>query len=152
MSPLERWLKRAASFVVHGGAWRLRGYETTVLQAAMKSLSAADAEVLEQQLKSLEHLKRLHGDRMVTFYFFDAERLPRISLLAPEHCIAQFRIKSPQIDGLRASVITHQGLLSSLEFSKTPQPLAAAAAFELLPAPTRPRKDLASEVDREEHP
>lgn len=152
MNPLGRWLKRAASFVVHGGAWTLRDYESSILQAAAGTLSAADAAVLQTQLQALEHLKREHADRMVTFYFFDAARLPRISLLAPELCIAQFRIQGAGSRKLRASVVTHEGLLSSLEFSSAPKLLSAAAGLDLQPVRPRVRSTLADDIDHEEHP
>jgi hypothetical protein len=150
--PLRRWLQRAASLAVHGGAWQLRAYESRILQAAADSLPAADAAVLRTQLQALEHLKRLHADRMVTFYFFDAAQLPRISLAGPELCIAQFRVKAAGIEGLRASVVTHLGLLSSLEFSSSPAGLSAVAGFELLPVRGRKRSTVADDIDREEHP
>jgi hypothetical protein len=144
-------LRRAAGFLIHGGSWTLRPYETRVIDETKSLLSATDARALEAQLDSLDHVKRTHADRMLTFYFQQAPALPKLADRSTEHCLARFRL-SAGAAALTAQVFSHRGLLSSIEFAKDPKPLAGAAVLAVarLP-PGKKATSLADQIDAEEH-
>lgn len=75
---MRRWLTRTWNSLIYGGSTRLRSYEAAILETLIASLGRSDAEAVRAQLAGLDHVKRLHRDRMVTFYFNQRKRPPRI--------------------------------------------------------------------------
>ena len=151
MTSAGRLFQRAVSFLVHGGAFSLRDYESRILEAAAASLSVEDRAALQAQLQDLEHLKRLHADRMVTFYFFDRARLPLLSERGGSFCLAAFELRAGSGSKLRASVFSHEGILSSLEFKQPPLALAKAEGFEVKLVARKAARSLSQSLDDEEH-
>lgn len=144
-------LRRAAGFLIHGGSWTLRPYETRVIDETKALLSPADARALAAQLDSLDHVKRTHSDRMLTFYFQHGPTLPKLADGSTELCLARFRLGTGAA-ALTAQVFAHRGLLSSIEFAKDPKPLAGGAALAVarLP-PSKKASSMADQIDAEEH-
>src|SRR5690349_18715120 len=97
----------------------MRDYERRVLDFAGELLSPEDRRALGKQLAGLDHLKRLHGGRMVTFYYGKPAALPPLSDVGLEQKLATVLLETGQ-ERIRARVVSHRGLLSSLEFSKSP--------------------------------
>lgn len=121
-----RKLHRLGTFLLYGGSARIRRYEESVLARVQEELSAVEGRrALASQLESIDHLKRLHQNRMVTFYFYNKDHLKRLGNVAPNHRLMTFRLS---IDSIKMTVVvmTHLGLLSSLEFSKDPGVLRSA--------------------------
>lgn len=143
-------IRRAAGYLVHGGSWTIRPYETQVLDTLKSTLARSDVEALEAQLARLDHVKRLHADRMVTFYFQDAAALPRLSQGGDAQCLLRLRIEG---DGRKLSVeiFAHRGLLSSMEFDKSPTDLRSSAALRIRPVKSRSAPGIAAEIDKTEH-
>lgn len=143
--------RRLVSWLVYGGSRTVRDYERRVLDFVGDLLSPEDRHALEAQLDGLDHLKRLHGDRMVTFHYEEPAALPPLSNEGLEQKLATILLDTGQ-EKVRATVVSHRGLLSSLEFSKSPtglegQPLRLAIVTR------KPGKDgdLAREIDAMEH-
>lgn len=147
---MRRWLTRLWNSLIYGGSTRLRSYEGAVLEALIASLGPSDAEAVRAQVASLDHVKRLHRDRMVTFYFYQPKRLPRMENRGEALHAGAFRISGGSIS-LTAVVFAHRGLLSSLEFTKAPAGLEHAEAM-VEPVRTNGRgRSLAAKIDRMEH-
>ena len=144
--------RRLVSWLVYGGSRTLRDYEQRVLDFVAESLSAEDRHALAEQLAGLDHLKRLHGDRMVTFYFERPEALPLLSNEGLEQKLATVLLEAGR-KRVRATMVSHRGRLSSLEFSKSPTDLEGQP-LRLSFDPGKPGKDgdLAREIDAIEHP
>lgn len=150
MSGAGRLVRRLLGFVVHGGSWQLRPYETLILDGLKKGLPESDVAALAAQLSNLDHVKRLHADRMVTFYFFDKEQLPRLSTQEPAFCAARFRLGKGD-SATTASVYLHLGVLSSIEFTKPPSGIARQAQLDLKPVAPRRARSVVDDIDAEEH-
>ena len=147
---MKRWLTRIWNSLLYGGSTRLRSYEGAVLEALIASLGPTDAAALRAQLAGLDHVKRLHRDRMVTFYFYQPKRLPRIENRGEALHLGAFRISGGSI-ALTAVVFAHRGLLSSLEFTKAPAGLEhVEVVVETIRAKER-SPSLATRIDRTEH-
>lgn len=147
---LRRMITRLGTFLLYGGTQRLAGYERAILDHLEGSIAESDRETLRSQLGNLDHIKRLHDGRMVTFYFFDSGHLPRLKDIGDEVCIAAYRLSTKDIKPT-VRVVTHKGLLSSLEFSKSPRGLDDKALV-LSPAQASKRsRSIAEVVDRMEH-
>jgi len=147
---LKRALTRIWTFLVYGGSTHLRTYEKLLLDSILIALDSSDAAAIRAQLASLDHIKRQHNDRMVTFHFFEADRLPRISNRDGEHRLATYQLSG---EAIKATVVlfSHRGLLSSLEFSKTPRALEGKhVAMESAKAKGR-AFSLPQTIDRSEH-
>jgi hypothetical protein len=147
---MRRWLTRFWNSLVYGGSTRLRSYEGAVLEALIASLGPSDAAAVRAQLAGLDHVKRLHRDRMVTFYFYQPKRLPPIENRGEALHVGAFRISGGS-NSLTAVVFAHRGLLSSLEFTKAPAGLEHA---EVIVEPVRTKgsgPSLATKIDRIEH-
>ena len=146
-----RTVRRLLSWLLYGGTTTLRDYETRILDHVSASLSTDnDRAALASQLRNLNHLKRLHQDRMVTFYFDDSESLRRLSNMSPAHQIGVAVLEKDR-ESTTAKVVSHRGLLSSMEFTRSPTQFQHAS-FQLADS-RRPGKaiDLPSQIDAEEH-
>lgn len=146
---LYRKFQRLGTFLLYGGSTRIRGYEESILKRVQEELSAVeDRQALASQLESLDHLKRLHQDRMVTFYFYNRDGLKRLGNVASDHRLMTFRVS---IDSIKMTVVvmTHLGLLSSLEFSKGPAVLRSADLR--IERTWDPSSSLVAEIDTAEH-
>lgn len=143
-------IRRAAGYLVHGGSWTVRPYETQTLDSLKSTLSRGDVEALDAQFARLDHVKRLHDDRMVTFHFQAAAGLPRLSRDGEAQCLARFRIEGGERK-LGVEVFAHRGLLSSLEFDKSPTDLRQASSLRIQPVKPRSKPGISAEIDRTEH-
>lgn len=144
-------LRRIWTWLIYGGSRVVRDYERVILDFVSSTLSSDDREALATQLANLDHLKRLHADRMVTFYFPDSLRVKKLSDINPERVMARLALKT-QRTVVKAKVVSHEGLLSSIEFAKSPTHLQGAEVqLEALPKPRGKEWDLPSELDAEEH-
>ena len=142
--------RQLVSWLVYGGSRTLRDYERRALDFAGESLSPEDRRALAAQLAGLDHLKRLHGDRMVTFYYREPAALPRLSNEGLEQKLATILLETGQ-RRVRATVVSHRGLLSSLELSKSPTDLEGQPLRLALVASKQKNGGLAREIDAMEH-
>lgn len=143
--------RRLVSWLVYGGSRTLRDYERRVLDFVAESLSPEDRHALSEQLAGLDHLKRLHGDRMVTFYFEKPGELPLLSNQGLEQKLATVLLEAGRRK-VRATVVSHRGRLSSLEFNKPPTDLEGQPLrLSLVPGKPGEDGDLAREIDSMEH-
>jgi len=142
---------RLWTFMLYGGTRRLRDYEIKIINAVKMSMTKEDSETISIQIENLEHLKRLHDDRMVTFYFHGAERLPRLKNAGQEQKISKLTIEGNN-KKINVVVVSHRGLMSSLEFNRSPTVLLGGGV-SISAAKNRNVDDynLASEIDAKEH-
>lgn len=149
MRALKRRLIRIGTFLLYGGTTRIRRYEQAILTRLLEMLSEGDRRALTAQLDSLDHLKRLHDDRMVTFYFFERSKLPLLGNTASALKLAAFRLIVGE-PAIIAAVYAHKGLLSSIEFSRSPKALTAPLQVTLASQPEAAHS-IAQDVDAKEH-
>lgn len=147
---MRRWLTRFWNSLIFGGSTRLRSYEAALLEALIASLGPSDAAAVRAQLAGLDHVKRLHRDRMVTLYFYQPQRLARIEDRGEALHVGAFRISGGSV-GLTAVVFAHRGLLSSLEFTKAPAGLEHAEVVVETVRTKGRGSSLATKIDRLEH-
>lgn len=147
---MKRPVRRLISWLLYGGSYTLRDYESRILNFVRASLRPEDQSALDLQLDDLDHLKRAHQGRMVTFFYLSPKTVPKLSNDTPDNDLAWVSVTSSGIS-LRVRVTSHRGLFSSLEFSRSPTELKDKT---LNLAFTRRRSkdpDLAEMIDREEH-
>lgn len=147
---MSRAVRRLISWMIYGGSRSLRDYEVSILRAVERSRPDRDREALRAQLASLDHLKRLHHDQLVTFYFVSAGSLPRIATAREEETLASFDLRTAT-RRLRVKVVAFRGLLSSLEFTKPPKPLDGETLQIVTRRSTGAGRDLPAEIDAAEH-
>jgi hypothetical protein len=88
---------------------------------------------------------------MVTFYYEEPAALPRLSNEGLEQKLATILLETSQ-ERTRATVVLHRGLLSSLEFSKSPTDLGGQSLrLALVASKPETNGDLAREIDAMEH-
>lgn len=147
---MKRWLTRFWNALIYGGSTRLRSYEEAILEALIAALGPSDGAAIRAQLAALDHVKRLHGDRMVTFYFYQPKRLPRIENRGEALHLGAFRVSGGSI-ALTAVVFAHRGLLSSLELTKPPAGLEHSEVGVETVGTNERAPSLATKLDRMEH-
>ena len=143
-------LKRLGRQLLYGGSKPLRGYETAVVDVPLAALPASDREVLAAQVDARERVQRWNSDRMVLFGFASRDSLPPLSVTSENCCLA--KVKLTHASGrLTASVMTHRGFLSSVEFSSSPTELqdAEVRVDSVKLHSTFP--GYSASIDREEH-
>jgi hypothetical protein len=146
-----RLARKLGRFALYGGFGGLRDYEAAILAATAAALPHPDAQALRRQLDSIERLQRWNEDRMVIVGFEDKQALPRLRNEAEDHRLAQLKLTGP-FGSVRAAVMTHRGILSSLEFRPTPQTLREATWSLELVALDQVDAGISTAIDREEHP
>jgi hypothetical protein len=143
--------RRLGSWLLYGGSRTLRDYELQLLDFIGRALSDADRRALGEQLASLDHLKRLHDDRMVTLYFRKPGALPRFSNQGLEQNLATAVMATGE-ERVRVTAVAHRGLLSSLEFRSSPARLEGRQLrLELVTGRRGKDGALAAELDGNEH-
>lgn len=108
---LLRWL-------LYGGSSKLRPYEERSLRDAFADGSKALWNVLELQLAKLDRVQRFNSDRQVNLFFSDDA--PRFANRGEELSAARLDYGAKS-DLLSVDIVVHDGLLSSIEFSKGPE-------------------------------
>jgi hypothetical protein len=122
---MTNWLRNLGQWLLYGGSTTLRPYERSILEHAAAHLSAADSSAFLQQVRSFDRVQRSLNDRMVLFHFHPQAMPPsRLSAMGDAHCVAKLRLRGTG-GRSNAAVITHHGLLSSIEFSRPPKGLLA---------------------------
>ena len=147
----RRGLTRFLTFILYGGSSTLRDYEKVILAKMEEHLPDGDKQILRMQLQSVDHVKRLHEDRMVTFYFYRAPTLPRFGNQERRYRHSLFSLKAETVK-LKVTIVTNCGLLFSLEFSQSPSALKSSR-FDIvkLTDVKEPQGSLPEEIDRAEH-
>lgn len=145
-------VNRLINLAIHGGSWVVRPYERAVIEAAANSLPDPDGRYLLLQLTFLDHLKRLHQDRMVTFYFESSkEGFPFLPRRSPDLSLANVSLRTTR-EMFSATVTAHRGLLFSLEFTKSPTYLRKEGfRIESVSISDVGPSILAQEIDQSEH-
>lgn len=147
---MMRELRRVWSWLLYGGSRKLRDYDRGVLDYVSEQLTPRDRQALAAQLRNLDHLKRLHVDRMVTFYYVSPKTLPKLSNTAPDNDLAWLVLKADRKQ-VCVRVRSHRGLFFSLEFVQSPKDLKGKPV-EISPSRRRPKdRDLGPEIDALEH-
>ena len=148
--PASDFLARLGRNILYGFRRELRPYEASIIEAVASRITDADQATINAQLVARERVQRWNSDRMVLLSVPRGASLPLLSARNTDHCMAKVRVESPQ-GKLVAKLMSHRGLLSSLEFSKPPKSLLGSnfvvTSVELSPA--EPGHDAG--VDAEEH-
>jgi hypothetical protein len=144
-------LRRLGRRLLYGGSRHLRSYEQVVLEQAGAALGELDQGALKAQLATHEFVQRDLKGRMVRFCF-DPQSPPRqlFSDSAEEHSLVQVQLETTA-SRIRATLMTHRGLLSSLEFSKDPAVLSGDAVRVTEVVLGGKASQLAPVADRAEH-
>lgn len=100
----------------------MKPYELEILEATAAALSEAEGQTLRRQLELVERAQRWNDDRMVIVGFPDKDAVPRLAPDATDHCLGTVRLKTGSRT-ITARVMTHRGILSSLEFRPSPREL-----------------------------
>lgn len=127
-----------------------RPYEADVLAATVAALPVSDAEPLRRQVALVERLQRWNYDRMVIVGFEDRAAVPRLPNEALDHCLARVRLTG-EFGSLRASVMTHRGILSSLEFRRSPRKLGGHQWVVEVTTTETADREMSGAIDAEEH-
>jgi len=119
MNPLLRRL-------LFGGSTRLRDHERRMLDCFGQALPDEARRRLEAQLGALRNVQRFAKGKMVTFHL--KEEPASEDLLfpnrSPELYAARLRVKPPgQSLRITCDLVAHRGRISSLEFSRPPDPV-----------------------------
>jgi hypothetical protein len=76
---MKRPVRRLVSWLLYGGSYTLRDYESRILNFVRASLRPEDQSALDLQLDDLDQLKRAHQGRMVTFFYLSPKTVPKLS-------------------------------------------------------------------------
>lgn len=136
--------------LLYGFKRELRPYEAAVLEAALAASGPKDRAALQEQFDTRERIQRW-TDRVLHFSLARGQDLPPIAARMENHCHAKVQLVSGAGEKVTAQLMTHRGLLSTLEFSKAP--VAALAGGFRVAGVTLPAggKGYADEIDEEEH-
>jgi hypothetical protein len=116
---LVSFAKKVGRFALLGWNKRLRPHEAAFIEDVLRSVDPHDRDALVTQLERRERLQRWNSDRMVLFGLGEKEALPRIADTSENHCLAKARLLAGG-SSIVAVLMSHRGLLSSIEFSKAP--------------------------------
>jgi len=134
---------------IGGARPSLTAAEDLALQATMACLSPHDAEAIRHQLAKLDLVQRSPGERISALYFEDPGSLPTLSTTAPEHPLSALTLMGEA--SVHASVISHRGLLSSIEFGASPRKLGDGVLSVSSVTPGGHQPTAASAVNALEH-
>jgi hypothetical protein len=118
-----RAVRKLGRLLRYGGFRGPKPYEVEVLNATVAALPEADARALTQQVELIERLQRWNDDRMVIVGFEDKRALEPLENQGLDYCLAKLRLKG-DLGSVTAIVMTHRGVLSSLEFLPSPRKAA----------------------------
>lgn len=143
-------LRKIGRQLLYGGSRNLRSYENAIIQATLEVLNELDRQAFAAQVNARERLQRWNSDRMVLFGFADRAGLPSISSSAENYCLAKAKLSGAS-GGTTAAVMTHRGVLSSIEFSRSPTHLGTSGLMVESISLHPEHRGFASAIDREEH-
>ena len=113
------------SRLIYGGSKRLRPHESACFTALTARLPDQAARLLREQVQAIDLVQRSSKDKLVAVYFSDP--VPLFPNKEPELRVARIQCLPQAAEVIRADVVCHEGRLSSLEFSKSPEALAKGA-------------------------
>jgi len=118
-------------------------------ERALQASQQSDKDALREQFETRERIQRW-GTRVLYFSLARGKELPRIAALDENYCYATAVLSSTQ-GKVTAKLMTHRGLLSTLEFSRPPLPALSKGFtvenFALHPGGT----GYTEEINEEEH-
>ena len=142
-------LRRFGRSLIYGFRRELRAYEAGPFEGALNASKQSDRDALRKQFDSRERIQRW-GNRVLYFSLSRDEALPKIAVLDENYCYASAVLSSPQ-GKVTARLMTHRGLLSTLEFSRSPLP-ALSQGFTIESIALHPGgRGYADEINEEEH-
>jgi hypothetical protein len=121
-----------------------------MLDATVAALPEPEADALRRQSRAIERVQRWNQDRMAIVGFEDKTTLPKLGNESEAHCLARLRLRSAS-GSVTASVMTHRGVLSSLEFRPSPRTLGDGEWSVELVGLHAAEPGVAAAIDREEH-
>jgi hypothetical protein len=136
---MSSFILKAKQWLVHGGSFQLRPYESACLEAWRKTLSSPAVFLLDEQLKRLSVYQRYGHERLLCFYDIrdkSCRGWPK-EILFPcqieEVAVARVQLRpdagSPK-DVVKADVKFFRGRFFGFEFNKSPKCLRSG--FEIL--------------------
>lgn len=135
--------------LLYGFRRKLRPYEAAVLEHVLTASTPSDQAALRLQLVSRERVQRW-SDRMLYFGLPPGRNLPTIAASASDYCYAKVKLAS-SAGGVVAKVMTHGGVLSTIEFSKSPA-RSLSGDFKVQDVSLHPGgSGYATEIDAREH-
>ena len=143
-------MKRLVRDLIYGGSHDVAPHEAVLLRHVRERLSPADQAAMDDQMTHVERVQRHNRERMVTIWLDSPADRMRLSQADPEHCLAKLKV-SARGKRVTVAVMTHAGLMSSLEFSSTPEACTPADFTIQEIALNQPDPGIAESIDREEH-
>jgi hypothetical protein len=145
-----RFIRKIGRLLLYGGFGGPKPYEARAFEATVAALGGPDAEALTAQVASIERMQRWNEDRMVILGFEDKASVPKLENAEPNHCLAKLRIKGA-FGTIPGAVMTHNGILSSLEFRKSPRVIKDNAFSVDVTKLHVADPGISSSIDEEEH-
>jgi hypothetical protein len=146
-----RLIRKLGRFLAYGGFSGPKPYETEILDTTVAGLPEPDAEALRRQIQQIERLQRWNDDRMVIVGFEDKRALETLENENTDHALSKLRLKGA-FGSIIATVMTHRGVLSSLEFRPSPRKMNGHDfSVELLQLHSSD-PGASSAIDKDEHP
>jgi hypothetical protein len=136
--------------MLYGGSTKLRPYEFEILQRACSELEEPDRSALSRQIAGFDRVQRNLNDRQVLFFFKPNQDLAHLTERGDAQCLVRFKLRG-QGGRSSAAVVSHHGLLSSLEFARAPKPLFEAGVEVLAVVRGGRWQGPAEAADRLEH-
>ncbi|NLB54616.1 MAG: hypothetical protein GX811_02405 [Lentisphaerae bacterium] len=144
------WMKRLVCDLIYGGSHDIAPHEAMLLRQVRERLQPDDQAAMDDQMTHVERVQRHNHKRMVTIWLDAPEDRMRLSRKAPDHCLAKLKV-SARDKHVTVAVMTHAGIISSIEFSSTPEACTPANFTVQEIALNQPDPGISGSIDSEEH-
>ena len=145
-----KWTRKLFRDLLYGGSHSVGPLEAFVLRHVREHLNPADQAAMEDQIAHVERVQRHHHERMVTIWLDAPEDRIRLSQPYPDHCLAKIKISANK-KVFTVAVMTHIGLISTIEFSNSPGTCTPADIVVEDIALNHKFPGFAEAIDAEEH-
>ena len=143
-------MKRLVRDLIYGGSHDFALHEAIILRHVRERLSPVNQAAMDEQMTHVDRVQRHNHKRMVTIWLEAPTDRLRLVQTSPDHCLAKLKVSSCG-KRLSVAVMTHSGLMSSIEFSSTPGRCTPVDFTVLDIAMNQPNPGIAESIDREEH-
>ncbi len=115
---MNRILRTITDKLLYGGTTQLTGYEQQCIDCLCEKLTEDARIILRGQLTNIRLIQHFSDNKLVVFHFPDDRQLPLFPNRSSEVYAARLSINNSS--HTMCDFVFHQGKLSSLEYSRTP--------------------------------